>query len=154
MRNLRNAIFTSSFYRVSYNFTTTNIKGGTKMLTREEFNVPYLKIAPDDAEARLQECIEFINTKRPDLEKNFRQQFFRPLHWEQREGEPARYTHIMWDFAPLSFYFEEMIQINGEWKRNYNGGIIFHGTHDGGGNGSAPTFSVNIEPVDGWAIHT
>ena len=28
------------------------------MLTREEFNVPYLVIAPEEAEARLQECID------------------------------------------------------------------------------------------------
>ena len=35
-----------------------------------------------------------------------------------------------------------------------NGGIIFHGTHDRGGDGGAPTFSVNLTPTVGWAIHT
>jgi hypothetical protein len=60
----------------------------------------------------------------------------------------------MSDFAPLSFYFIQEIFINGKWERNYNGGIIFHGDHDGGGNGNAPTFSVNLMPVDGWATHT
>jgi hypothetical protein len=36
------------------------------------------------------------------------------------------------------------------------GGFIFHGLHDGFGNGGAPTFSVCIDPDDkpGWSIHT
>jgi hypothetical protein len=122
------------------------------MLTREMFNKPYLVIESEYAEKRLNECIEFINTKRPDLEKNFTQQFFRK-HWETQGSIPTR-TRIMWDFAPLSFYFIKEVLINGKWERDYNGGIIFHGSHDGGGNGGAPTFSVNLTPVDGWATHT
>jgi len=55
------------------------------------------------------------------------------------------------DFAPFSFYWEE-IAPNG--KRSMNGGLIYHGPHDGGGNGSEPTFSVSLEPCQGWAIHT
>ena len=35
-----------------------------------------------------------------------------------------------------------------------NGGLIFHGKHDGGGDGGAPTFSVNLTPTNGWGIHT
>ncbi len=35
-----------------------------------------------------------------------------------------------------------------------NGGVIFHVSHDGGGSGAAPTFSVCAEPTDGWQIHT
>ena len=49
------------------------------------------------------------------------------------------------DFAPLSFTFH---------GQGLYGGIIFHGVHDRGGDGGAPTFSVNLGPVDGWAIHT
>ena len=41
-----------------------------------------------------------------------------------------------------------------ERGREMNGGVIFHGTHDGGGNGGAPTFSVCLSPTDGWSIHT
>ena len=56
------------------------------------------------------------------------------------------------DFAPFSLYFERE-------KNNVfdgNGGFIFHGIHDGGGNGSAPTFSVSIDPDtrSHWSIHT
>lgn len=36
----------------------------------------------------------------------------------------------------------------------FNGGIIFHGPHDRGGDGGSPTFSVNLSPVNGWAVHT
>lgn len=35
-----------------------------------------------------------------------------------------------------------------------NGGLLYHGTHDRGGDGGAPTFSVNLLPVNGWSIHT
>ena len=56
------------------------------------------------------------------------------------------------DFAPFSLYFERK-------KNNVfdgNGGFIFHGVHDGGGNGSAPTFSVSISnsTKSRWSIHT
>ena len=36
----------------------------------------------------------------------------------------------------------------------FSGGLIFHGPHDGGGNGGAPTFSCSLVPVDGWSVHT
>jgi len=49
------------------------------------------------------------------------------------------------DFAPLSFTFE----LNG-----ISGGIIFHGQHDNGGDGGAPTFSVNLTRTTGWLMHT
>jgi len=39
-------------------------------------------------------------------------------------------------------------------ERWFNGGLIFHGPHDNGGDGGAPTFSVNLLPQDGWSIHT
>jgi|WetSurMetagenome_2_1015567.scaffolds.fasta_scaffold111619_2 hypothetical protein len=59
-------------------------------------------------------------------------------------------TRISNDFADKSFYFTR-------WKGESclgNGGIIYHGTHDNGGDGGAPTFSVNITPQSGWCIHT
>ena len=40
------------------------------------------------------------------------------------------------------------------YKFRMNGGLIYHGAHDGGGDGGAPTFSVNLSPVNGWSIHT
>lgn len=68
-------------------------------------------------------------------------------------------VYLYKDFAPYSFYFEMWDKDIPEKQRNrdnrwLNGGAIYHGSHDGGGNGGAPTFSVNLSPVSGWAIHT
>jgi len=76
------------------------------------------------------------------------------------------------DFAPLSFSFcmyikakpgmgmkpsnwlvREFPELEG-YAFWFNGGLIFHGKHDNGGDGSAPTFSVNLSPTNGWSIHT
>ena len=54
-------------------------------------------------------------------------------------------TGIYRDFAPYSFGFSACGMV---------GACIFHGSHDNGGDGGAPTFSVNISPSDGWSIHT
>lgn len=51
----------------------------------------------------------------------------------------------------LSFSFNGRGIIDG---CGYNGGLIFHGKRDGYGSGSAPTFSVCINPTDGYSIHT
>ncbi len=60
------------------------------------------------------------------------------------------------DFAPLSFGFNiETKQDDGTWKFWFNGGLIFHGRHDGGGSGGAPSFAVSLTAVDeDWSIHT
>jgi hypothetical protein len=55
------------------------------------------------------------------------------------------------DFAPYSFFW---IQFNLDRSRGLIGGLIYHGPHDSGGNGGAPTFSVNLTPANGWRIHT
>lgn len=61
-------------------------------------------------------------------------------------------TEIFTDFAPRSFYFVRKMQ--GQFRGN--GGIIFHGRHDGFGSGQAPSFSVSLDnsPVSRWEIHT
>jgi hypothetical protein len=59
-------------------------------------------------------------------------------------------TNVSNDFAPKSFYFERLK----DGKFCGNGGIIWHGKHDNGGDGGAPTFSVCLEPICGWSIHT
>jgi len=71
-------------------------------------------------------------------------------------GRPAAIrVRLGSDFAPHSFTFYQETKYEGEdWKFQFNGGLIFHGSHDGGGDGSAPTFSVNMSPQDGWSIHT
>ncbi len=59
------------------------------------------------------------------------------------------------DFAPQSFYWEIQVKKNGDdWQRWMNGGLIFHGAHDNGGDGGAPTYSVCLTAQDGWSIHT
>lgn len=69
-------------------------------------------------------------------------------------GRPAR-VRLYKDFAPYSFEFVKEYQAeSGEWVTAYNGGLIYHGPHDRGGDGSAPTFSVNVTPHNGWSIHT
>lgn len=41
-----------------------------------------------------------------------------------------------------------------EWCQCMNGGLLYHGAHDNGGDGGAPTFSVNLISEQGWSIHT
>lgn len=57
------------------------------------------------------------------------------------------------DFAPQSFYFE-IYAAESPDKVLLNGGVIFHGAHDRGGDGGLPTLSVCLNPTDGWSIHT
>lgn len=59
--------------------------------------------------------------------------------------KPGGVVTLYKDFAPYSFGFT---------AGGMNGGLIFHGSHDGGGNGGGPTFSVCLTPCDGWSIHT
>jgi hypothetical protein len=71
--------------------------------------------------------------------------------FKEMEAEyPLMEHHIFTDFAPRSFEFTRMY--DGQFSGN--GGIIYHGSHDGGGNGSAPTFSVSLTPAKGWKVHT
>lgn len=41
-----------------------------------------------------------------------------------------------------------------EWVHWFNGGLLYHGNHDGFGSGEAPTLAVTLNPTDGWSIHT
>lgn len=61
-------------------------------------------------------------------------------------------TTICDDFAPYSFEFSR----NKDGHSIGDGGIIFHGKHDNGGDGSAPTFSVSLDndTTPRWQIHT
>lgn len=55
------------------------------------------------------------------------------------------------DFAPLSFAWSAMTAEGKSWM---NGGLIFHGGHDGYGSGAAPTYAVSLDKADGWRLHT
>jgi hypothetical protein len=82
---------------------------------------------------------------------NQRQQF------ESRLSDLTAYLPDTWtvelytDFAPFSFFWT---QFSPTRQRGLIGGLIYHGRHDGGGNGGAPTFSVCLTPTAGWSIHT
>lgn len=54
------------------------------------------------------------------------------------------------DWAPLSFAFR-VFRGADYW---FNGGLIFHGSHDNGGDGGAPTLTVSLSPANGWSVHT
>jgi len=75
--------------------------------------------------------------------------------YADHEKEGLTQCMLGYDWAPYSFSFLMMKKdSNGEFQPWFNGGLIFHGPHDGGGNGGAPTFSVCLSPTDGWSIHT
>ena len=71
-------------------------------------------------------------------------------------GGPAKCrARLCRDSAPYSFGFLlEKRDGEGKWVTLFEGGLIFHGSHDGHGSGAAPTFAVTLTPVTGWAIHT
>jgi hypothetical protein len=71
------------------------------------------------------------------------------------------------DLAPLSFgimmYMRKKEDFDKPWSKDaeseglhfmFNGGLIFHGQHDRGGDGGAPTFSVSLTATNGWQVHT
>jgi len=63
------------------------------------------------------------------------------------------FVELYSDFAPMSLTFATK---DSTGKTSTFGGFIFHGAHDGGGNGSAPTYSVSLNPQTKphWSIHT
>jgi len=100
----------------------------------------------DLSNGRLDEIKAFATTH--SLTESYENTYSRLERHSQNGYEVKLYS----DFAPLSLYFE----IFREGKFEMNGGMIFHGKHDGYGNGGAPTFSVSIEPerCPHWEIHT
>jgi len=97
-----------------------------------------LKFAREHNDSSLQKCLNRLGSRETDL------------------------LVISNDFAPYSFLFGcydidkegDRIIKDVKCRLTLNGGIIFHGKHDGGGNGSSPTYSVCIESANGWKIHT
>ena len=100
----------------------------------------------DLTNGRLAEIKGYAN--KHDLIESFYKTFSRFETFSKSGYEVNLYS----DFAPLSLYFE----IFRDEQFVLNGGFIFHGPHDGFGNGGAPTFSVCIDPekTAGWSIHT
>ncbi len=98
----------------------------------------------DQTGGKLQETLEFANT----IKDNSLKRCIDRLSKVDQEHGTA--TTIFNDFAPKSFEFVR----KKDDKFSGNGGIIYHGPHDGYGSGGAPTFSVCVGKTKGWAIHT
>ena len=98
----------------------------------------------DCTEGKLVEAIQFARNRG---DQSLIQCLKRLKRVDKNSGSETR---IYTDFAPYSLYFVR--ERNGQFSGN--GGIIFHGRHDNGGDGSEPTFSVSINPTNGWSIHT
>ena len=74
----------------------------------------------------------------------------------RKPDDEDRYrVRLMPDGAPYSFYFviEERTP-DDAYRRVFEGGLLFHGRHDGHGSGRGPTFAVTLGPTSGWQIHT
>ena len=72
-------------------------------------------------------------------------------------ASPARNSRctLYHDHAPYSFAFVLEVQdSDGRWRTWFEGGLLYHGPHDGGGSGCYPTLAVLLTPTVGWAIHT
>ncbi len=100
----------------------------------------------DKTNDRLDEIKAFA--KENNLLENFNNTFSKLESYSEKGYTVTLFS----DFAPLSMEFS--ITDNG--KHILNGGFIFHGSHDGFGNGGAPTFSVSLstDKEVGWSIHT
>jgi hypothetical protein len=100
----------------------------------------------DNSNGRFAEIKDFA--KENDLMESFNETFSRLKNYSDKGYNVNLYS----DFAPLSLEFV----IREEGRFVLNGGFIFHGKHDGFGNGGAPSFSVSLsqDKVTGWSIHT
>jgi hypothetical protein len=96
--------------------------------------------------------------------ESFHGQLAHLTHGHQSDEELALFgsriaefrTVLFHDFAPHSFAFEMQYkkEEDEEWKHFMNGGLIYHGPHDGYGSGGSPTFSVTVDKAEGWRVHT
>jgi hypothetical protein len=69
-------------------------------------------------------------------------------------GAPDTVCTLYSDFAPHSFRVQVIRTSAPDDKPWLDGALIYHGPHDNGGDGGAPTFSVNLNANDGWSVHT
>jgi hypothetical protein len=109
-------------------------------------NLKFYNMITDNSRGRLDEIKAFA--QKNNLLENFKETFSKLENYSDKGYTVTLYS----DFAPLSMEFS----ITENDKLILYGGFIFHGPHDGYGNGGAPTFSVCIDPDDtpGWRIHT
>ena len=107
----------------------------------------WIKFRNDLAKERFEEC-KGIAEKHSHLTESWEQ----CLQSLERLGTNLKGTvEVCTDFSPLSFNWG-VVRDDGSCP--LNGGMIFHGPHDGFGSGGAPTFSVSLNPEHGWSLHT
>lgn len=73
---------------------------------------------------------------------------------KNNDGSDRMRVRLMRDGAPYSFYFVIEKKTETGWDALFNGGLLYHGPHDGNGSGLAPTFAVTLTPTIGWSVHT
>lgn len=102
----------------------------------------------DVAVEQFRECVKFLANISEDQDA-LRQKLTRTLQVGFETISAFADIHhkalLYKDFAPLSFMWS---------AGGITGGLIYHGPHDGFGSGSAPTYSVCVDKVSGWSIHT
>ena len=96
---------------------------------------------------RFTKCREMCRDLNLPQDKTVDGCIMRLLGWHRWDST----IYICTDYDELSFYFYE---VYADGSHGLNGGIIFHGKRDGFGSGQGPTFSVCLEPTDGYSIHT
>ncbi len=83
---------------------------------------------------------------------------------DERKYPPTKCDLRADSFSPYSFDFA-LFRLNFDKTKEhpdhepqydywFNGGLIFHGSHDGYGSGAAPTFAVCLTATDGWSLHS
>jgi hypothetical protein len=105
---------------------------------------------------RLDEVRAFADSLGDDWRKQFEERLeYLGTYAEHGEDGKTR-CDLYTDFAPHSFYFVMHLRDKStcEYKEWFNGGLIFHGPHDNGGDGGLPTLSVNVDGSYGWSVHT
>lgn len=110
----------------------------------------------DKTDGLLDEVREFADSigMREQLEKQL--DYLDNYACHPEEDAVKTQVELTRDFAPHSFNFVILGRKtpNDEYRYWFNGGLIFHGSHDGFGSGAAPTLSVCLTPTSGWAVHT
>jgi len=124
------------------------ILGKTIPLDVSDVRLPEGFHITDPAAQRYDECLTYLS-KLPDNADSRRLKQSLVHCFEMlgnlRKHNPKSRCELHQDFAPLSFTFH---------AAGLFGGLIFHGHHDNGGDGGAPTFSVCLEKTHGWSLHT
>lgn len=113
-----------------------------------------IKFATDSVRIRLQAAKDYADTL------GLRSQLDDVLNYLDTYGSGASHRTrctLFYDTAPHSFYVLMEVRDNAgdsEWRQCWQGGLMFHGPADGFGSGNGPTYSVCVNSIHGWSVHT